>query len=106
MGTSTVHRVKASFAGVILAGSLAFAASAHATNGQSGIFSSASTTGGTNAFQANPGGSFGFGATQTISPATDLAYRIVAVPEPSTYAMMGVGAIALGAMLRLRRRAN
>ncbi len=31
--------------------------------------------------------------------------RANAVPEPSPYAMMGVGAIALGAVIRLRRRA-
>ena len=71
-------------------------------DGQTGIFNSLSTSGGTNAFQANPGGGFGFGATQTISPATDLAYAVYAVPEPATCSLLG---LAFAGVVFLRRRA-
>ncbi len=77
---------------------------AYGSNGQSAVFSSAKTTGGTNAFQVNPNGAFGFtGNEQTIDPPTDLAYRVFAVPEPSSWALIGLGTAGAG-LLALRRR--
>lgn len=50
-----------------------------------------------NAHQANPGGGFGFGATQLIldggSP-VNLAYRINAVPAPAALALLGLAGLA------------
>ena len=72
-------------------------------DGQTGLFNAAGTSGGLNAFQANPNGAFGFGATQTITPVTDLAYAIYAVPEPTTYAALGV--LLVGGFCLCRRLA-
>jgi hypothetical protein len=58
---------------------------------------------GENAYQANPGGGFGF-TLQQISPPTDLAYRIDAVPEPPPWAMMTMGAVVLVGVQRLVQR--
>ncbi|GMV36701.1 MAG: hypothetical protein AMXMBFR61_12090 [Fimbriimonadales bacterium] len=45
------------------------------------------------AVQANPNGGFGNGPSWTVS--ANFAYRIEAVPEPSSAALLGLGALAL-----------
>lgn len=66
--------------------------------GQVGV--GATNLGDNNAWQANPGGAFGFpGNNQQISPATNAGYKITAVPEPASLAL-----VALGALVLVRRR--
>ncbi|HMS55987.1 MAG TPA: PEP-CTERM sorting domain-containing protein [Fimbriimonadaceae bacterium] len=73
--------------------------------GQSAVWTTnngTGTPGDKNAIQANPGGGFGFGPTQTIVSSglnVDAGYQIEAVPEPGTIAALGMGALVL-----LRRR--
>lgn len=52
-----------------------------------------------NAAQANPGGGFGFGPTQTIAGPVNAAYRINAIPAPGAMALIGLAGLA-----GLRRR--
>ncbi|MDQ6654798.1 MAG: PEP-CTERM sorting domain-containing protein [Verrucomicrobiota bacterium] len=73
--------------------------------GQLGVYqTTGGTPGGSNAFQANPAGGFGFGATQDLN--ANLAYRLTgtAVPEPSSAFSFVLGGGALLAALFLRRR--
>ncbi|MEP0766219.1 MAG: PEP-CTERM sorting domain-containing protein [Fimbriimonadia bacterium] len=50
-------------------------------------------------FQANPNGGFGNGPWWSLQ--ANFAYRVEAVPEPSTVALLGLGALAL---VRRRRK--
>lgn len=73
-----------------------------AGNGQVGVASTqnpGAMPGGSNGFQANPGGGFGFqGGLQSLSPASNPAYRVAVAPEPTSLAMIGfAAAILLGA---------
>ena len=75
-------------------------------NGQIGVAGSTwagSFPGGLDAWQANPGEGFGQGKTFLITPATNAAYSVEAVPEPATMLALGAGAAAL---IARRRRKN
>lgn len=83
------------------------------TGGQSGVQeSTGGIPAGTNAYQANPGGGFGFGATGyaliggTAGPNKNLAYRLngTPVPEPGTFIAIGLGVAGLVAARRRNRK--
>ncbi len=60
--------------------------------GQTGI--RGSSQGNLNGYQANPGGGFGFpGGYQQIDPASNLAYRVHAVPAPGALALLGLAGL-------------
>ena len=76
------------------------------TNGEVKIDTAAFGTTQANAFISNPGGGFYPNVQGVQDLEADLAYRIVAtaVPEPSTYALLGLGGLVLLAAFRLRCR--
>jgi hypothetical protein len=77
------------------------------TNGQTYLYVTPGTVagafpGGVNAYQTNPGGAFGFTGNQ-MALNVDAAYRINAVPEPSTWAALVLGGCVLLIVARTRR---
>ncbi|HEY5036772.1 MAG TPA: PEP-CTERM sorting domain-containing protein [Chthoniobacterales bacterium] len=77
------------------------------TNGQTYLYMTPGTVaganpGGVNAYQTNPGGAFGFPGNQ-MALGLDAAYRINAVPEPSTWAALLLGGCVLLIVARARR---
>ncbi|MBT8484497.1 MAG: hypothetical protein HKO59_10785 [Phycisphaerales bacterium] len=69
-------------------------------NGQTGLRRTVGIGDGTGGYQANPSGAFGF-TLQAIAAGEDYAYRVIAIPAPGAFALLGLA----GVVSRRRRRA-